>query len=121
MARSLSSPILAQLRNAKAYPEQTVALQALKNEIVGHIQKKEAWVAMGVLEPIASALSSSSSPAKINGKDARFHLVSRPLSDGDSVKLQALQLVGSFANGTPPQACSIHGHATPHRKHHVPD
>ncbi|KAI9170986.1 armadillo repeat protein [Paramyrothecium foliicola] len=100
MARPLSSPILAQLRSAKTYPEQSAALQALKNEIVGHIQKKEAWIGMGVLEPIASALSSSNrSPGKINGKDARFHLVSRPLSDEDAIKLQALQLVGSFANG----------------------
>jgi len=102
MARPQSSPILAQLRSAKTYPEQTAALQALKNEIVGHIQKKEAWIGFGVLEPIVLTLSASRSPAKPNGKDARTQLVSRPLSDEDSVKLQALQLVASFANGKHP-------------------
>ncbi|TWU74143.1 hypothetical protein ED733_005625 [Metarhizium rileyi] len=101
MARPQNSPILAQLRNAKSLPEQTAALQALKNEIVGHVQKKEAWIALGVLEPIVRTLSSDRSPAKVHAKDAIAQLSSRPLSDEDSVKLQALQLVASFANGGP--------------------
>lgn len=100
MARSSSSPILAQLRNAKTLPEQTSALQALKNEIVGHVQKKEAWVGLGVLDPIVRTLSANHSSSKSNGKDATPQLVSGPLSDEDGVKLQALQLVASFANGT---------------------
>ncbi|UNI20322.1 hypothetical protein JDV02_006420 [Purpureocillium takamizusanense] len=108
MARPQSFPILAQLRSAKTYPEQTAALQALKNEIVGHIQKKEAWIGLGVLEPIVLTLSASHSPAKPNGKDARTQLVSRPLSDEDSVKLQALQLVASFANGGPAFLAPLH-------------
>lgn len=99
MARPQNSPVLAQLRSAKTYPEQTAALQVLKNEVVGHIQKKEEWIGFGVLDPIVVTLSSSRSPSKSNGKDARTQLVSRPLSDEDSVKLQALQLVASFANG----------------------
>ncbi|KAJ6439545.1 LOW QUALITY PROTEIN: armadillo repeat protein [Purpureocillium lavendulum] len=80
----------------------------LKNEIVGHIQKKEAWIGLGVLEPIVLTLSTSRSPAKPNGKDARTQLISRPLSDEDSVKLQALQLVASFANGGPAFLAPIH-------------
>lgn len=100
MARPQNSPILAQLRNAKSLLEQTVALQALKNEIVGHVQKKEAWIGLGVLDPIVRTLTSSRSQAKLNGKDATSQLLSRPLSEEDSVKLQALQLVASFANGT---------------------
>lgn len=99
MARPQASPILAQLRSAKTYPEQTAALKALKNEVVGHIQRKEAWVGLGVLEPIVRALTPGGSPAKQNGKDAALHLVSRPLSDEDGVKLQALQLVATFAKG----------------------
>lgn len=111
MARPQNSPILAQLRNAKSLPEQTAALQALKNEIVGHVQKKEAWIGLGVLEPIVRTLYSNRSPAKLNGKDATVQPPSRPLSDDDSVKLQALQLVASFANGTTmtpfPTACRL--------------
>ena len=99
MARPQSSPILAQLRNAKTLPEQTSALQALKNEIVGHVQKKEAWIALGVLDPVVSALTTGGSLARPNGKDVAVQLASRPLCQEDSVKLQALQLVASFANG----------------------
>ncbi|KHN98249.1 armadillo repeat protein [Metarhizium album ARSEF 1941] len=101
MARPQNSPILAQLRNAKSLPEQRAALQALKNEIVGHVQKKEAWIGLGVLEPIVRTLSSSRPPEKLNGKDASVQLWSRPLSDEDSIKLQGLQLIASFANGGP--------------------
>ncbi|POR31868.1 Armadillo repeat-containing protein 8 [Tolypocladium paradoxum] len=108
MARPQNSPVLAQLRSAKTYPEQTAALQVLKNEVVGHIQKKEEWIGLGVLDPIVITLSSSRSPSKPNGKDARTQLVWRPLSDEDSVKLQALQLVASFANGGPAFLAPLH-------------
>ncbi|RDA83927.1 hypothetical protein CP532_3633 [Ophiocordyceps camponoti-leonardi (nom. inval.)] len=103
MASPLGSPILAQLRGAKSYPEQAAALRLLKNEIVGHIQKKEAWIALGVLDPIVSTLvDPSSSPARLSGKDARLlQLATRPLSDEETVKLHALQLIASFANGGP--------------------
>jgi hypothetical protein len=98
MARPQSSPILGQLQRAKTFPEQRNALQALKNEIVGHIQRKEAWVTLGVLQPIVATLSSTL-PAKQNGQANRSSVVLRPFSDEDSVKLQALQLIASFANG----------------------
>lgn len=101
MARPQNSPILAQLRSAKTYPEQAAALQVLKNEVVGHIQKKEAWISLGVLEPIVLTLCSSRSPSKPNGKDARPQLAWRPLADEDSVRQQALQLIASFASGKP--------------------
>lgn len=100
MARPQNSPILAQLRSAKTYPEQTAALQALKNEVVGHIQKKEAWVGLGVLDPIVRTLSSTRTPTKVNSaRDARLQPTGRPLSEEDRVRLQALQLIASFANG----------------------
>ncbi|PNY27575.1 Armadillo repeat-containing protein 8 [Tolypocladium capitatum] len=108
MARPQNSPVLAQLRSAKTYPEQTAALQVLKNEVVGHVQKKEEWIRLGVLDPVVGTLSSSRSPSKLNGKDARTQLVSRPLSDEDSVRLQALQLVASFANGGPAFLAPLH-------------
>ena len=102
MARPQTSPILAQLRSAKTVPEQTAALQALKNEVAGHVQRKETWVGLGVLEPIVATLSQSRPSARLNGKDTRSQLVLRPLSEEAGVKLQALQLVASFANGMPP-------------------
>ncbi|KAJ4150857.1 hypothetical protein LMH87_011587 [Akanthomyces muscarius] len=101
MSRPQNSPILAQLRGAKTFPEQTAALQALKNEIVGHVQRKEEWVSVGVLDPIVRSLASTRAPLKMNGKDAQQLPTMRPLSEEDSVKLQALQLVSSFASGGP--------------------
>jgi hypothetical protein len=101
MARLQTSPILAQLRNAKTCPEQSAALQALKNEIIGHHQKKETWVSLGVLEPVIRTLTPARPTAKANTtKDARPQPPSRrPLSDEDNVRLQALQIITSFAKG----------------------
>lgn len=99
MARPSNSPILAQLRNAQTLPEQATALQALKNEIVGHVEKKEAWIKLGVLELIVKTLGSNGSPRKASGKDADIQRSPPLLSDEQSVRLQALQLVASFANG----------------------
>jgi armadillo repeat-containing protein 8 len=106
MARAQSHPILAQLRNARTLPEQTDALRALKNEIIGHVQRKEQWIGLGVLDPIVRTLASARSPVKSNGKDSRFPLPQRPLSEDENVRLQALQLVASFANGMPSTNCS---------------
>lgn len=97
MPQARASPIFAQLRSAKSLSEQTAGLKALKNEIVGHYPKKEAWIGLGVLEPIISVLSAGAAPARANGKDARH--VPRPLSEEETVKLQALHIVASFAIG----------------------
>lgn len=99
MARPHTPPILTQLRSARTLIEQTTSLRALKNEIVGHVQKKEQWVGLGVLDPIVRTLAAAQSPARSNGKDARLPLAQRPLSDDEKVRLQALQLLASFANG----------------------
>jgi armadillo repeat-containing protein 8 len=100
MARSPSdSPILHQLRSAKSYSEQAAALKALKNEVVGHVQRKELWIKLGVLDPIVRTLASNLSSPKLSSRDAHAQFVVGPLSDEDAVKQQALQLVASFASG----------------------
>ncbi|KAL0940703.1 armadillo repeat protein [Colletotrichum truncatum] len=99
MARLSSPPILSQILSARSYIEQTSALRALKNDIVGHAQKKELWAGLGVLEPIVKILNAARSPAKVNGKDTRPHGNSRGLSEEENVRLQVLQLLASFANG----------------------
>ncbi|KAG6159726.1 hypothetical protein E4U37_002674 [Claviceps purpurea] len=108
MARPSNSPILAQLRNAKTLPEQATALQALKNEIVGHVEKKEAWIELGVLEVIVKTLGPNGSPRKASGKDPDIQRSPPLLSDEQSVRLQALQLVASFANGGPAFLSPLH-------------
>lgn len=101
MARPQNNPILAQLRSARTTPDRTAALRALKNEVVGHVQRKEAWVGLGVLEPIVRTISSRSFAEKPNGKEPQKNQFASPhLSDEDGTKLQALQLVASFAHGS---------------------
>ena len=102
MARPQSPPILSQLRSARTVPEQAAALRALKNDIVGHVQKKEQWIALGVLEPIVRTISSGTPQERLNGRGFHAQFCSRRLSDEDGAKLQALQLVASFAHGLLP-------------------
>lgn len=99
MTRTSNPPILSQLQSARSYTEQTSALRALKNDVVGHAQKKEMWAELGALEPIVKILNASRSPAKVNGKDTRPSSNTRWLNEEETVRLQALQLLASFANG----------------------
>lgn len=82
--------------------EQLSALRTLKNEIVGHDQKKERWVENGIIEPVVKILESSRSSPSTNGKDSSRGRIppSRPLTGEESVRLQALQILASLANGT---------------------
>lgn len=103
MARVQTPPILASIQSARTYAEQTTALRSVKNEVVGHIQKQHRWVAHGVLEPIVVILLSARPPSKLNGKSTRGYVAAlRPLSEEEQVRLQAIQLLASFANGRMP-------------------
>lgn len=81
-------------------PEQITALGYLKNEVIGHIQKKEDWVQHGVLRPIVKIVAPNAYEA--NEEDARPpFLTLATFTDEDNAKLQALQLLASFANAGP--------------------
>ncbi|EJT69398.1 armadillo repeat protein [Gaeumannomyces tritici R3-111a-1] len=110
MARAQTPPILAGIQSARTYAEQTTALRSVKNEVVGHIQKQHRWVAHGILEPIVEILLSARSPSKLNGKNTRGHAVApRPLLEEEQVRLQAIQLLASFANGGAAFLTPLHG------------
>lgn len=100
MPRLEATPILEQLRSATTYAERADALRSLKNDIVGHRQKKEAWVAAGVLEPVVKILETCQTPGKRNGKESRFQPGSPEAAEEESVKIQAIQALSTFANGT---------------------
>lgn len=100
MARVQVQPVLAQLGNASSFAEQNVALRTIKNETIGHIQKKERWVELGALDPIVAVLATSRSPVQPNGKDIRGSSTpARDLSAEEFARLQALELLGIFASG----------------------
>lgn len=80
--------------------EQLSALRALKNDIVGHVQKKEKWIEAGVLEPIVKILDASRSASNVPRRDSRGHISPpRPLTGEEAVRQHALQILASFANG----------------------
>lgn len=82
------------------------ALRALKNEFVGHPLKKEAAVAAGVLEPVVR-LTLNKAGNKSDGKAHDHSFASRPLSEGEGVRLQGLQVLASLALGEEPPYARI--------------
>ncbi|KAI1460836.1 ARM repeat-containing protein [Annulohypoxylon moriforme] len=81
-------------------PERLAALRSLKNELVGHSQKKEDWVRYGVLRPIVRIIVPETYETK--DEDARpSFLTLNTFTDEDAAKLQALQLLATFANAGP--------------------
>lgn len=103
-----TAPILEQLRSATTYADQAAALRLLKNDIVGHRQKKEAWVVAGVLEPVVRILATCRPPGKPSGKGSQFQAGSPVATEEESVRLQAIQTLATFANGTSTYAACLH-------------
>ncbi|ROT40299.1 armadillo repeat protein [Sodiomyces alkalinus F11] len=99
MAQDSEPLLLAFIQNARTYSEQTSALVALKTDIVGHVQKKKSWVGQGVLRSLVGILQASRLPSKTNGKPSKLPTDSIWLSEEETVRLEALQVLSSFALG----------------------
>ena len=109
MGRSTIPPALIELSNPSTPEAQITALQNLKNEIVGHEQRKELAVTYGVVKPLAGLLRTE---ARRGGKRRR-HVTNgdgagmssktrRNLEEWtteDELRFQATLVVGSLANG----------------------
>lgn len=103
MTRPSTPPILSELRSSSSAAGQVAALRALKNDIIGHEQKKEMWIRLGVLAPIARILNSHKGSGKkrhreING-GAPHPKRRGSAADEEEARLQAIVVVGSFAHG----------------------
>lgn len=103
MTRPSTPPILSELRSPISPASQVAALRALKNELIGHEQKKEMWVGLGVVAPITRILYTHKGGGKrrhgeVNGS---VDQVSRVLhrTDEEEARLQAILIVGSLACG----------------------
>ncbi|OTB04298.1 hypothetical protein M426DRAFT_155956 [Hypoxylon sp. CI-4A] len=81
-------------------PDQIIALGYLKNEVIGHTQKKEDWVRHGVLGPIVRIIAPDVPETDDDNARPPF-LTLTTFTDEDKAKLQALQLLASFANAGP--------------------
>jgi len=84
---SAPASTLAQLRSNTPV-DQLAALRRLKNDIIGHLPRKEYWVQHGVLRHIVAIVAAPS-----------CH--DTPTADDEKARLQGLQLLGSFANAGP--------------------
>jgi hypothetical protein len=109
MGRSTIPLALAELSNPSTPEAQVAALQSLKNEIVGHEQRKELAVTHGIVRPLASLLWAE---ARKGGKRRRsqanghgsglFSENKRSIAEWtteDELRFQATLVVGSLANG----------------------
>lgn len=93
MARTLSSSVNSQLPSLSSPNARVAALRALKNELIGHDEKKEVWVRSGVLKSLATVLV----PPKAS--DTRIHKRTEGRSEQEEARLQAIIVVGSLAQG----------------------
>ncbi|KFY46840.1 hypothetical protein V494_00296 [Pseudogymnoascus sp. VKM F-4513 (FW-928)] len=107
MEASSSQPILAQILHPSSPAEHITALRALKNDIIGHQQRKEAWVGHGILDSIvqASASQESRQDSK-SGQEPAANTES--LSEEETLRVQALSILGSLAYGGPQFIAPLH-------------
>lgn len=104
MTRPATPPILSELRSSSSPASQVAALRALKNDIIGHEQKKEMWIGLGVLAPIARILNSYKSSGKkrhleLTGSGGLQTELNDDRTDEEEARFQAIIIVGSLALG----------------------
>lgn len=88
----MAADVISQLADAGSPAERLAGLRTLKNDVVGHVQKKEQWVQAGVLRPLVGILDDSRDDGE----------------DGPRARLQALQLLSTFASAGSPFLPPIH-------------
>ncbi|KAJ4334250.1 hypothetical protein N0V87_007002 [Didymella glomerata] len=141
MGRSAIPPALAELANPTSSEAQVVALRNLKNEVVGHEQRKELAVTYGVVGLLAGLLgegvrrggkrhgngaregsngaaASSRPPASLSRPAAPSRIrqvqTQEDWTKEDELRFQATLVVGSLANGGPAfTAPLLAGHVLP--------
>lgn len=108
MGRSSIPPALIELSDATSTPEAKLkALRSLKNEIVGHDQRKELAVRHGVVRPLAGILRTETrkggkrrrGATNGNSSVAREAERTSDWSTEDELRFQNTLVVGSLANG----------------------
>jgi hypothetical protein len=99
MVQGPSSEAIEAIRNPSSIEEQISTLKQLKNDIVGHAQRKELVLKQGVVEPLVKTVSVA---GKATGKRRESNGVPQhplPWSLEDEARLQAILVLGSLASG----------------------
>ena len=110
MARTQPPASLQEIRNPTSVAAQIAALRSLKNEIIGHDEKKELVVRHGVVLPLVRNLSASlkgsgkRADREANGhgsgvSDERDPMTNTPWTDEDELRLQTTYITASLARG----------------------
>ncbi|OJJ35671.1 hypothetical protein ASPWEDRAFT_51655 [Aspergillus wentii DTO 134E9] len=100
MTRASAPPLLLQLQSAESISSKVATLRALKNETIGHDQRKEAWIGWGIVPILAEILASrpSCGGSELNG-GAKPQKSSTTRSEEDEACMQAITILGSLAQG----------------------
>ena len=101
MARPTTPTLLSELRNAPSSASRLKILKQLKNEIIGHEQKKQYWVRSGLLKHLVEVLDSHHAQGdKTTQKGDDGDGDERgPSPEGEDAQLQAIIIAGSLAQG----------------------
>ncbi|KAJ5443764.1 uncharacterized protein N7458_007636 [Penicillium daleae] len=105
MTRAAAPPILLQLQSSESASSQVALLRTLKNELIGHDQRKETYIAAGIIPALGQLLSSRrpgrATAAESNGT-ALNHAPLYQNTDESEACLQAILIAGSLAQDCPP-------------------
>lgn len=110
MTRAAAPPILAQLHSSDSVSEQVAVLRLLKNDLIGHDQRKEAYVLGGILPALSQVLGAcwpgKAAAAESNGAALGQSGFFQSPEETEAC-LQAILIVGSLAQGiyNPRLAC----------------
>lgn len=105
MVSGPSPQVIEAIRNAPSRDAQIASLRQLKNDLVGHEQRKELVVRHGIVEPLTNILATPTKAAgkrSANGVEPFAHLFKRatagPWMPEEEAKVQGTLILASLAN-----------------------
>lgn len=104
MAKESPPKLLTDIQDAGVPSTRLAALRSLKNEIIGHDQRKATWIRWGIVPLLADILESrrgtgkKSSGQERNG-DGQYLRRRNSRTEEDEICLQSVIIVGSIAQG----------------------
>ena len=103
MTRSPSSTLLAELQNPTSPSNLNSALVALKNELIGHEQRKKVWIEYGIVPILTHILENrrgdTGKRSSRNYKDAPTTEGNPTLTEDDTACIHATVITGNIAQG----------------------
>lgn len=102
MGRSVAPDVMQELQNPSSISAQIAALKTLKNDIIGHDQRKELVIRHGIVEPLARILSTyskTSGKKRMQEQGDNGASSERSWTEEDDLRLQATLVIASLGNG----------------------